>query len=115
MTLGEKLYNLRKDKKLTQLDAAKLAECSLRSWLSYEHDERKPRTLEKYEKMAEVLDCTVAYLMTEAELDRVVTKESAFLMASQLSIAIADPDLLTAKEKISLTETVMEGLYSCVK
>ena len=52
MTFGETLRGLRKKKGQTQHDVAAALGISLRAYVSYEKDERRPRTRERLEKLA---------------------------------------------------------------
>lgn len=60
MTLGEKLRKLRKQKGITQEEAAKWLGLSTRSYAAYELDETVPRGKQGYEKLAKFYDVPVS-------------------------------------------------------
>lgn len=67
MKFGEKLIALRKEKKLTQQEAADAAGISRRTYISYEQEGRYPRNRIVYEKLAELFGCDRNYLLAEDE------------------------------------------------
>lgn len=67
MTFAKKLKKLRKDKKLTQEELAKLVGVSLKTISRYEKGESKPRYRKIYDKLAKVLDTSHDYLVTDEE------------------------------------------------
>ena len=67
MKFGEKLKQLRTEKKLTQAEVAKAVGISLRTYAGYEQEGRYPRKRELYGKLAEELGCDTNYLLTEDE------------------------------------------------
>lgn len=62
MTFGETLRGLRKKKGQTQHDVAAALGISLRAYVGYEKDERRPRTRERLEKLAAYFDVDPATL-----------------------------------------------------
>lgn len=67
MKFGEKIILLRKEKNLTQQEAADAAGVSRRTYISYEQEGRYPRNRIVYEKLAEAFGCDKNYLLTEEE------------------------------------------------
>ena len=67
MTFGEKVKQLRKEKRLRQDEVAKAVGVSTRTIAAYEAGGRYPRKPEIYEKLAEILGCPRDYLLTEKE------------------------------------------------
>ena len=67
MKFGEKLIALRKEKNLTQQEAADAAGISRRTYISYEQEGRYPRKRLVYEKLADLFGCDRNYLLTEDE------------------------------------------------
>ncbi len=67
MKFGEKLIKLRKEKNLTQQEAADAAGISRRTYISYEQEGRYPRKRLVYEKLADLFGCDRNYLLTEDE------------------------------------------------
>ena len=67
MKFSEKVRKLRKEKKLSQADLAKLIHVSSRSVAAYEAGTSYPRYKETYEALADALGVDVNYLRTEDE------------------------------------------------
>ncbi|MDY3006814.1 helix-turn-helix transcriptional regulator [Anaerococcus sp. AGMB00486] len=67
MSFPNKLKKLREDKKLTQEELSKLVGVSLKTISRYEKGESKPRYRKIYDKLAEVLDTSHDYLVTDEE------------------------------------------------
>lgn len=67
MTFGEKIKKLRLEKNLSQQELAKLIGKSSRTITSYEIGASHPRTRELYDKLAEVLEVNVNYLLADGE------------------------------------------------
>ncbi len=67
MKFGEKIKELRQNKKMTQADLAKAIGLSARAVQNYEIASAYPKKREIYAKLAEALDCDVNYLLTEEE------------------------------------------------
>lgn len=65
MKFGEKLRNLRRQKKLTQGQLAEKIGVSVRMIIKYEHGESYPRSREIYARLADILAVPVNYLLTE--------------------------------------------------
>lgn len=67
MSFSNKLKKLREDKKLTQEELSKLVGVSLKTISRYEKGESKPRYRKIYDKLAEVLDTSHDYLVTDED------------------------------------------------
>lgn len=67
MRFGEKVAALRKEKGLKQVAFANEVGVSLRTVRGWEIEGRYPKSHDMYDKIAEVLDCDVNYLLTEDE------------------------------------------------
>ena len=67
MTFGEKIKKLRLEKNLSQRELATLIGKSSRTITSYEIGASHPRTRELYDKLAEVLEVNVNYLLADGE------------------------------------------------
>lgn len=65
MTFGEKLRNLRREKKYTQATMAQMLEISPRAYQNYEEGKTFPKDSSLYQKLAALFDVTVDYLMNE--------------------------------------------------
>lgn len=65
MDFGERLRKLRKSRKLTQLDVADKIGISHRAYIEYEIHSVRPRKMETYTKLAEVLDCDINELLLD--------------------------------------------------
>ncbi len=67
MRFGEKVRQLRTEKKLSQTELGKLCGLSLRTIRNYEVAGRYPKKREVYSKLAFALGCSVNYLLAENE------------------------------------------------
>lgn len=65
MTFGEKIKSLRKTKEMNQTQLAKAVGVSLRTVRGWEKEGRYPKQHSLYQKLADTLECDVAYLMSE--------------------------------------------------
>lgn len=65
MQFGERLKKLRKEKGLNQQEVADRIGVSLRAYASYETKNIRPRKMETYKKLADVLGCNVNELLVE--------------------------------------------------
>ena len=75
MKFGEKVKALRKEKKLSQPELAKLVGVSVRTIAAYEEGSTYPRNHAVYDKIAAALDVNVNYLYTEDEEFLTTVKE----------------------------------------
>lgn len=67
MKFGEKIKELRTQKKMSQTELGKAVGVSLRTVRGWEVEGRYPRHKDLYQKLAEVLGCDISYLMNEEE------------------------------------------------
>lgn len=67
MRFGEKVRQLRTEKKLSQTELGKLCGLSLRTIRNYEVAGRYPKKREVYSKLAFALGCSINYLLAENE------------------------------------------------
>lgn len=67
MKFSEELRRIRLEQQLSQADLAKRARVGLKSISNYESGATLPRTLEIYERLANVLGCAVEDLLCEDE------------------------------------------------
>lgn len=65
--IGEKVKNLRKNKGLNQTQLADAVGVSLRTVRGWEIEGRYPKKHDLYQKLADILNCDISYLMTEEE------------------------------------------------
>jgi transcriptional regulator with XRE-family HTH domain len=105
-TFGKKITALRKEKKISQGELAKLINTSTSVIGRYERDEMTP-SIEAARKIAKILDTTVGYLLDETE------QENLF----------KDPDMLKRLNEIEKMEKedknhilyAIDGLIKSVK
>lgn len=67
MKFGEKIKELRTQKKMSQTELGKAVGVSLRTVRGWEVEGRYPRYKDLYYKLAEILGCDISYLMSEEE------------------------------------------------
>ena len=65
MKFGEKIKELRTQKKMSQTELGKAVGVSLRTVRGWEVEGRYPRHKDLYYKLAEILGCDISYLMSE--------------------------------------------------
>ena len=90
MKFGEKLKNLRRQKKLTQGQLAKEINISVRMIIKYEHGESYPRSREIYTKLAKLLNVPINYLLTEeddneSEAQKIIDRTAALFEGGGLN------------------------------
>ncbi len=120
MKFGEKLKELRTDKKLSQDELAKAVGVSRRAYIGYEQEGRYPRHREVYGKLAEILGCDVNYLLAEDE--EFVTeaaaqygsrgKHQAEQLVSELSGMFAGGELSDA-DKDAVMIALQKAYFDC--
>lgn len=71
ISFGKKIAALRKNKKLSQTDLAKMLNTSVSVISRYERDEMNP-SIDTAKKLADFLDTTVGYLLGETEDDQLL-------------------------------------------
>lgn len=67
MNFGNKIRSLREEKGLTQKELADLLGTSLKTISNYEVKGTRPRTMKNFEKLAEIFDVNINYLLTDEE------------------------------------------------
>ena len=67
MNFGNKIKSLREEKGLTQKELADMLGTSLKTISNYEVKGTRPRTMKNFEKLAEIFDVNVNYLLTDEE------------------------------------------------
>lgn len=92
MKFGEKLKNLRRQKKMTQGQLAEKIGVSVRMVIKYEHGESYPRSREIYAALAKILNVPVNYLLTEnegneSEVQKIINQTAALFEGGGLSEA----------------------------
>ena len=92
MKFGEKLKNLRRQKKMTQGQLAEKIGVSVRMVIKYEHGESYPRSREIYAALAKILNVPVNYLLTEdegneSEIQKIINRTAALFEGGGLSEA----------------------------
>lgn len=74
-SFGDNLKKIRKEKGITQAALASAVGVNRRAIVSYEKEDRYPRTHDIYEKMAAYLGCTVDDLVKESNLPSDIQEE----------------------------------------
>jgi len=87
-TFGKKMAALRKEKKISQSELAKMIKTSTSVIGRYERDEMTP-SVEAAKKIAKILDTTVGYLLGETEQENL----------------LKDPDMLKRLNEIEKMES----------
>lgn len=67
MNFGNKIKSLREEKGLTQKELADMLGTSLKTISNYEVKGTRPRTMKNFEKLADIFDVNVNYLLTDEE------------------------------------------------
>lgn len=116
MRFGEKVRQLRTEKKLSQTELGKLCGLSLRTIRNYEVAGRYPKKREVYSKLAFALGCSINYLLAENEdsdktdLSSVGRTES---LINEISSFFADNEI-SDDDKDSVMRS-LKASYSVVK
>lgn len=76
MSFGRKIKSLREKKGITQKDLADLLGTTSKTVSNYESRDLRPRKKEVYEKMAEIFDVNINYLLTDEEYFVIQSAES---------------------------------------
>lgn len=76
MSFGKKIKSLRERKGMTQKDLALLLGTTSKTVSNYESRDLRPRKMEVYEKMAEIFEVNVNYLLTDEEYFVIHSAES---------------------------------------
>lgn len=105
-SFGKRIATLRKERKMTQQDLAKLLNTSISVVGRYERDEMTP-SIEVAKKIAGFLDTTVGYLLGETEKDDLF-KDPAMLQR------LIDLDKMDTTEKKHILH-VLDGFIKSVK
>jgi len=105
-TFGKRITALRKDRKMTQEELAKLLKTSISVIGRYERDEMTP-SVEVAKKIAGFLDTTVGYLLGETE------KADLFKDPTMLN-RLSELDKMNADDKNHILH-VLDGFIKSVK
>ena len=120
MTFGEEIRKLRKQKGLRQADLGKVVGVSVRTIRGWENEGRYPRYKELYKKLAIVLKCDIAYLITEEEsfvaepikqYDSSITKEVQTIL-KQIATLFAEGNLSDTDQIAFINEIQILYLHS---
>ena len=114
MRFGEKVRQLRTEKKLSQTQLGKLCGLSLRTIRNYEVAGRYPKKREVYSKLAFALGCNVNYLLAENEdneipevsphnkVESIINEISSFFADSEISDDDKDTVMRSLKASYSV-------------
>ena len=116
MRFGEKVRQLRTEKKLSQTELGKLCGLSLRTIRNYEVAGRYPKKREVYSKLALALGCSINYLLAENEdsENRDLSSESRTeSLINEIASFFADNEI-SDEDKDSVMRS-LKASYSVVK
>src|SRR5690625_4771397 len=88
--LGERLKKLRKEKKISQYEAAERLGFSRGKLANYEQGSRQP-DYDTLKKLADFYDVSVSYLLGETDSEKFITNEEEFVDGVQ---TLTDDELL---------------------
>ena len=117
MKFGDKVRELRTEKKLTQAELGKLVGVTVRTVAGWENDGRYPQKRELYDKLAAVLEVQAAYLASEedefiteaAERFGIKGERDAKVVLSQAAAVFAGGELSDEDRLAFMTE--IQQLY----
>lgn len=120
MTFGEKVKSLRTKLGLNQEELAKKIGVTTRAVCSYENENSRPRGIDRYKKLAEVLDVNVNYLLSEDEEFVASVEESygrrgarqAQELVSEISGLFAGGEL-SEKDKDAVMRALQDAYWKC--
>ncbi len=116
MRFGEKVRQLRTEKKLSQTELGKLCGLSLRTIRNYEVAGRYPKKREVYSKLAFALGCSINYLLAENEdsdkadlssvsrVESLINEISSFFADSEISNDDKDSVMRSLKASYSIAK-----------
>lgn len=116
MRFGEKVRQLRTEKKLSQTELGKLCGLSLRTIRNYEVAGRYPKKREVYSKLAFALGCSINYLLAENEDSDnrdLPTASRTESLINEITSFFADSEI-SDNDKDSVMRT-LKASYSIVK
>lgn len=67
MSFGKKIKELREKKGLTQVELAKILGTTVKTISNYEAKNMRPRKMDMFEKMADIFEVNVNFLLTEED------------------------------------------------
>lgn len=67
MSFGKKIKELREKKGLTQVELAKILGTTVKTISNYEAKNMRPRRMDMFEKMADIFEVNVNFLLTEED------------------------------------------------
>jgi len=101
MKFGEKVKQLRTEKKMSQTELGQLCGLSLRTIRNYEADGRYPKQREVYAKLAAALGCEVNYLLSEEEPTNTGRDIHGYAVKRPAEDLVADISALFAGRELS--------------
>lgn len=118
MAFANKLRDLREAKNLTQEELAKLCNVSLKTISRYESGQSKPRYRKTYDALAEALDSSHDYLVTDEE-DFILSARERYGNAAardaeemvQGVIGLMAGGDLPEKDKKAILDAIIEAYY----
>ena len=118
MAFANKLRDLRESKKLTQEELAKMCDVSLKTISRYESGQSKPRYRKTYDALAEALDTSHDYLVTDEE-DFILSARERYGNAAardaeemvQGVIGLMAGGELPEKDKKAILDAISEAYY----
>lgn len=103
MTFGRKLKVLRAAKGLTQQETADLLGISRETYIAYERDKWKPRDIEKYRKLANILGCKLSYLADVEEEKDNQSYKTSWLTKQELNKQPYEVDITPEQLRLAYT------------
>ena len=116
MRFGEKVRQLRTEKKLSQTELGKLCGLSLRTIRNYEVAGRYPKKREVYSKLALALGCSINYLLAENEdsdKENLTSESRTECLINEITSFFADNEI-SDDDKDSVMRS-LKASYSVVK
>ena len=118
MAFSNKLRDLREAKNLTQEELAKLCNVSLKTISRYESGQSKPRYRKTYDALAEALDSSHDYLVTDEEDFILSARERYGNAAARYAEEMVQGDIglmaggdLPEKDKKAILDAISEAYY----
>ena len=111
MTLGQKITKIRKEKKLSQIDIAKVVGVSRDAISKYERDDIIP-SVEVAKKIAKTLSVSLDYLVSEQENIEVVDTNMLNRMKEIQRLAIDDKETINKIIDAFIRDTKTKKAYS---
>lgn len=119
MTFGKKIKRLREEKGYTQTELGHLLGSTLKTISNYEVKNIRPRKRETYEKLAEIFEVDINYLLTDEDNLLLMAREKFGYQGAKEATALVEETVslfaggdLPEEDKDKLFQTIAQAYYT---